>query len=67
MNDINVQIATAAEEQSAVAEEINRNVVMIRDVGLENSAIANSTADNSSGLVAVAETLKQSVNHFQLK
>ncbi len=32
INDLSTQIATAAEEQSAVAEEINRNMVAVRQV-----------------------------------
>ncbi len=32
INDMNLQIATAAEQQSATAEEINRNTTNIRDI-----------------------------------
>jgi methyl-accepting chemotaxis protein len=32
INDMNLQIATAAEEQSATSEEINRNTTNIRDI-----------------------------------
>ncbi|MNR46444.1 Methyl-accepting chemotaxis protein CtpH [compost metagenome] len=32
INDMNLQIATAAEQQSATTEEINRNTTNIRDI-----------------------------------
>ncbi|MDA7087980.1 hypothetical protein PH586_16430 [Pseudomonas sp. SA3-5] len=32
INDMNLQIATAAEQQSATSEEINRNTTNIRDI-----------------------------------
>ncbi|MNQ52303.1 Methyl-accepting chemotaxis protein PctC [compost metagenome] len=38
INDMNLQIAAAAEEQSATTEEINRNTTNIRDISLEVSA-----------------------------
>jgi aerotaxis receptor len=49
MNDLNTQIATAVEEQSAVSEEINRNIVTISH-GSENvlqSAESANTAAHS--------------------
>lgn len=38
INDMNLQIATAAEEQSATTEEINRNTTNIRDISHEVAA-----------------------------
>lgn len=37
INDMNLQIAAAAEEQSTTTDEINRNTANIRDIGLEVS------------------------------
>ncbi|MGH8347911.1 MAG: methyl-accepting chemotaxis protein, partial [Pseudomonas sp.] len=50
INDMNMQIASAAEEQSAVAEEINNNVATIRDVTESLSGQANESARVSQSL-----------------
>ena len=43
INDMNVQIATAAEEQSVVAEEVNTNTVKIKDLSVQVSNAAQRT------------------------
>jgi methyl-accepting chemotaxis protein len=58
ISDMNLQIASAAEEQSSVAEEINRNVASIRDV---TESIA-SQADESA---QVSQNLNRLANHQQ--
>ncbi|MFY8300906.1 methyl-accepting chemotaxis protein [Pseudoalteromonas sp. SS15] len=55
ISDMNSQIATAAEEQQHVAEDINRNVVDIKTVAdevAEVSVVAESNAQNLSELAA---------------
>ena len=47
ISDMSVQIATAAEEQSAVAEEINRNVVNVSQMA-EQTAAASAETDQAS-------------------
>ncbi|WP_288753891.1 methyl-accepting chemotaxis protein, partial [uncultured Pseudomonas sp.] len=44
---MNQQIATAAEEQTAVAEEINRSVINVRDISDQTSAASEQTASSS--------------------
>ncbi|MCK9801384.1 methyl-accepting chemotaxis protein [Pseudomonas sp. MAFF 302030] len=58
INDMNLQIASAAEEQSAVAEEVNRNVASIRDV-------TESLSDQSKKTAQISQSLNQLANHQQ--
>ncbi|PBY49871.1 chemotaxis protein [Pseudomonas aeruginosa] len=58
INDMNLQIASAAEEQSSVAEEINRNVAAIRDVTESLSSQAEESAQ-------VSQSLNRLTNHQQ--
>ncbi|MFN2349573.1 MAG: methyl-accepting chemotaxis protein, partial [Thioalkalivibrio sp.] len=64
INDMNAQIATAVEEQSAVAEEINRNVVNIRDVAESNNEVASRTESASQRLVTLSQELHALVLRF---
>lgn len=66
INDRNIQIATAAEEQSAVAEDINRNVVQINDVAIQLSAGAEQTATTSLELARLAEHQQNLVRRFKV-
>ena len=66
MSDINTQIATAAEEQTAVVDEINQNIVKIRDVGVENTSIARETAEEGTDMLQVAELLREAVQRFKV-
>ena len=58
ITDMNLQIASAAEEQSAVAEEVNRNVATIRDVTESLSGQAEESA-------RISRSLNQLANHQQ--
>ena len=64
--ELNLQVATAAEEQSAVAKQISSGVTNINQLANE---VANETQDterNSHALNAVSETLVKQVNQFQV-
>lgn len=67
INDMNAQIASAAEEQSAVAEEVNRNIAKIHDSTLETSAGSEQVASSSRDLAVLAGQLRSRVSVFQFK
>ncbi len=66
ISDMNTQIATAAEEQSAVAEEINRNISRIAEMADMTSEGARQTAAVSEELVTLAGRLEQLVARFRI-
>ncbi|KAF0252629.1 MULTISPECIES: methyl-accepting chemotaxis protein [Pseudomonas] len=66
INDRNIQIASAAEEQSAVSEDINRNVTGINDLVIQVSAGAQQTAVTSQELARLAEHQQVLVSRFRL-
>ncbi|MDN7140395.1 methyl-accepting chemotaxis protein [Pseudomonas sp. JQ170] len=63
---MNQQIAAAAEQQSAVAEEINRSVMNVRDVSDQTSAASEETAASSVELARLGNHLQMLVGRFQL-
>ena len=66
INDMNLQIASAAEEQSAVAEEINSNVATIRDVTESLSGQANESARVSQSLNSLANQQQGLMDQFRV-
>lgn len=66
INDMNTQIAGAAEEQSKVAEEINRNVVNISQVAEETAHNVGEVADQSAELGNLAAALNAEVARFKV-
>lgn len=67
INDMNIQIATAAEEQSVVAEEINRNITAISTIADTTSSGATQTAQSSEELVRLSVELRRLVDQFKLQ
>ncbi|QXQ19222.1 methyl-accepting chemotaxis protein [Pseudomonas tolaasii] len=66
IQEMNPQIAAAAEEQSAVAEEINRSVLNVRDVSEQTSAASEETAAASVQLTKLSLDLQALVGKFRL-
>lgn len=65
ITDMNVQIACAAEEQSSVAEEVNRNVEAVRDVTASLSGQAERSAGISQQLNDLASEQQGLIERFK--
>ena len=66
INEMNAQIASAAEEQTAVAEEINRNIVNISQAVNDTTQGAQHTAQASDELARLAADLQNRVGQFKI-
>lgn len=66
ISDRNVQIAAAAEEQRAVMEESNRNLVSINDLAEKTATSASRTAEVSEKLLQQSQRLEGLVTQFKI-
>ncbi|VVM45697.1 methyl-accepting chemotaxis protein [Pseudomonas fluorescens] len=66
INERNMVIASASEEQAAVAREVDRNLMNIRDLALQTSAGANQTSAASQELSRLAVDLNTMVARFSV-
>ncbi|MBK5539907.1 methyl-accepting chemotaxis protein [Pseudomonas sp. TH05] len=66
INERNIVIASASEEQAAVAREVDRNLMNIRDLALQTSAGANQTSAASQELSRLAVDLNSMVARFSV-
>ncbi|MCW8882759.1 MAG: methyl-accepting chemotaxis protein [Sedimenticola sp.] len=66
VNDMSTQIASAAEEQSAVTEEINRNIVQINEMTEQTAVGAKQTSAANSDQTRLAAELQGLVGRFKV-
>ncbi len=66
INERNLVIASAAEEQAQVAREVDRNLVNIRDLSVQSATGANQTSSASNELSRLALDLNNMVGRFSL-
>ena len=66
INERNLVIASASEEQAAVAREVDRNLMNIRDLAHQTSAGANQTSAASQELSRLAVDLNTLVARFSV-
>ncbi len=64
INDMNLQIARASDEQSTVAEEINRNVSAIQDISNLSAQESVKVAETSEELKTLAADVSDIVRKF---
>ena len=67
INDMSTDIATAAEQQASVTDEVFSNVNTIADLADKTATGAESTKSSSERVAYLAEELEASVNHFKVK
>ena len=66
ISDKNTQIASAAEQQAVVAEDINQKIISINTVAEDTSEAAQQNAENSEQLAELAEQMNATVAKFRL-
>ena len=66
INDRNLVIASAAEQQAQVSREVDRNLVNIQDAALRTAEGAEQTSRASHELADLAASLTQMVGRFRL-
>lgn len=66
VNDMNTQIASAAEEQSAVAEEINRNIHNITETVGQTATGSEHLAQASEDLARLAAEIQEQISYFRI-
>ncbi|MBF6028125.1 methyl-accepting chemotaxis protein [Pseudomonas sp. P115] len=66
INERNLVIASAAEEQAQVAREVDRNLVNIRDLSVQSATGASQTSAASNELSRLAVDLNGMVGRFRL-
>ncbi len=67
ITDMSAQIATAVEEQSAVGEEINRNIVSIRHISDANADTGMQSEQAAQNVAQLAMSLQQLAAQFWSK
>ena len=66
LSNMNLQVATASEEQAAVTEDINRNVLSIADLAKLTSEDIQRCAQNCNELRQLAKELEMDMSKFRL-
>ncbi len=64
VSDHCIHVASASEQQSSVSEEINNNILNIRDIAGRNMAAAQTTSDACHDLEKLASELRSMLKTF---
>ncbi len=66
INDMNTQVAAAADEQSSVANEINNNISKISEIALQNTSGAQLISTKSKDMSIMSSRLKELIGQFKV-
>ncbi|NOQ17585.1 MAG: DUF3365 domain-containing protein [Methyloprofundus sp.] len=66
ISNMNSQIATASEQQSAVTAEIQQNINNISDISAQTANGASATSNSSQQLMDLADQLRSAVQQFKI-
>ncbi len=66
ISDMTIQIATAAEEQSSVTAEIDKNLVQLNDLAIDTAKDATSTAEYCQNLNVLSMEMRQLLSRFKI-
>lgn len=67
INNMNAQIASATEQQTAVAEEINRNISKISELSVQATEKMQATVESSHQMQSLTSDLNQAIKNFVLR
>lgn len=66
ISEMNIQIASAAEQQSATTEEMNKNIININQLSDETANSASQSTNASADLSRLATDLQSLVSQFKI-
>jgi len=66
IDDMTQQIAAASDEQSSVAEEINRNIILISDSAKATVAVSDESARAGEDMARLANELNATIAQFKI-
>ncbi|MGF1726098.1 CHASE3 domain-containing protein [Photobacterium nomapromontoriensis] len=66
LNDMNTQSASASEQQSVTAEEVNRNMLTVNNISQESFDVTMSAVESCKELARLSETLHETVRKFKM-
>lgn len=66
ISDMNLQIATASEQQTAVTEEITRSMTNIADATASTAQGARETSEHGQRLAEIGHSIRDKVNRFRV-
>lgn len=66
INEMNSHIATSSEEQRAVTEEINRNIITISNMSDNTADTATQATQSSASMAQLTKDLKRQIEHFKI-